>query len=32
VVWGRRQVAKAAELGIHRKWEQCGYDSQKIFI
>ncbi len=28
VVWGRRQAAKAAEMGINRKWEQCGYNSQ----
>ena len=32
VVWGRRQAAKAAEMGINRKWEQCGYNSQNFFI
>ena len=32
VVWGRRQAAKAAEMGINRKWEQCGYNSQIFFI
>ena len=26
VVWGRHQAAKAAEMGINRKWEQCGYN------
>jgi len=31
VVWGRRQAAKAAEMGINRKCEQCGYDGQ-IFL
>jgi hypothetical protein len=25
MVWGRRQAAKVAEMGINRKWEQCGY-------
>jgi hypothetical protein len=30
VVWGRRQAAKAAEMGINRKWEQCGYNSQNF--
>jgi hypothetical protein len=30
-VWGRRQADKAVEMGINRKWEQCGYNSQ-IFI
>ena len=30
VVWGRRQAAKAAEMGINQKWEQCGYNSQKF--
>jgi hypothetical protein len=30
VVWGRRQAAKAAEMGINRKWEQCGYNSRKF--
>jgi hypothetical protein len=29
VVWGRRQAAKTVEMGINRKWEQCGYNSQK---
>ena len=32
VVWGRRQAAKAAEMGINRKWEQCGYNSNNFFI
>jgi hypothetical protein len=30
VVWGRRQAAKAAEMGIKRKWEECGYDRQNF--
>ena len=29
VVWGRRQAAEAVEMGINRKWEQCGYNSHK---
>ena len=29
VVWGRRQAAKTVEMGINRKWKQCGYNSQK---
>jgi hypothetical protein len=32
VVWGRRQVVNAAEMGINWKWEQCGYNSQNFFI
>jgi len=30
MVWGRRLAAKAAEMEINWKWEQCGYDSQKF--
>ena len=30
MVWGRRQVAEAAEMGIKQKWEQCGYDRWKF--
>jgi hypothetical protein len=26
------QESKAAEMGINRKWEQCGYNSLKFFI
>jgi hypothetical protein len=30
MLWGRRQAAKSAEMGINRKWEQCGYNIQNF--
>ncbi len=32
MVWGRHQAAETAEMGIKRKWEQCGYARLKFVI
>ncbi len=32
MVWGIIRWLEAAESGIKRKWEQCGYDRLKILI
>ena len=32
VVWGRRQAAEAAEMGINRKWDQWGMIDRNFYI